>query len=288
MSEQVISAIGGAFIGAILAAISAWWIHRSQQVSTLREELRNVLIALLNLRDEERNTSSSLADARERDWWLQQLNHKRILYVDAAEALVNKIRSGVLRQDVSSVEYGMLAEESYADGDYSRAEEYARRAIKASRSKARKVVAYRILAEFYFRFSQIQDFDAGRRHYQEAVDLMKGATDDYSRYLQGYTYQCWGLDELGSGFEAEGMQKIDLARERYRSLSDDPTNFKHNLLEWLDLALEERLRYSAQEPKITNPHASFERGVPNPRGHSTEQSVQPTSESSEDTQQNTR
>jgi hypothetical protein len=287
MSDQVMSAIGGAVIGAMLTAIPAWWIHRSQQVSTLREELRNIILALLRIEEDGRSKLSSLSDAGERNWWEMQIEAKRVLYVDTAEALVNQIRSGVFGVDVSSVEYGVLAEECWTDSDFSRAEAYARRAIKASHSKARKVAAYSRLADFYFRSSQMQDFDAGRRNYREAVDLMNGATDDSSLYTQGYTYERWGLDELGSGFEAEGMQKIDLARECYRSTSAEPTDYKDERLKWLDLAVQERLRYSAQEPNIIMPNAPFERGVQDPRGLSTGRRGQATAESPEDSEQNT-
>jgi hypothetical protein len=259
MSAQLISAIGGAFIGAILTAISAWWIHRSQQVSTLREELRNVILALLRIEEDGRELSS-LSDPEERDWWSEQLGAKRVLYVDAAEALVNQIRSGVFGEDVSSVEYGVLADESWYDSDFSRAEAHARRAIKTSHSKARKVAAYRRLADFYFRSSPMKDFDAGRRNYQEAVDLMNGASDDDSLITQAYTYQRWGLDELASGFEVEGREKIDLARKCFRSMSAELANFTDERLESLDLAVQKRLR---------------------------ERRGQATAESSEDSEQNT-
>lgn len=229
MSEEVVAGIGGAFIGAILTFVSAWWLHRRQEISSLREELRNAIMALLDLSEEAESKSSSLPDERRRDSLLQLINQKRVVYMQAAEALVNKIP-----KNVSSAEYRVLAREFWDDADFPLAKEYHRRSIKVSRSTVSKAVAYRSLADFYFRPSPAQDINAGRSSYQKAVDLVQGATDAYSMYVRGYTYELWGFGELYNGFEVEGNQKISLARKCYGGLPDD-FSLKHDLLKWLDL-----------------------------------------------------
>ena len=43
MSDELLSGLGGALIGAIVAGVFAWLIHRSEQLSFKREELRKII-----------------------------------------------------------------------------------------------------------------------------------------------------------------------------------------------------------------------------------------------------
>lgn len=223
-------------------------------------------MALLNLVEERQDKLSSASDARQRERVSIWIDNKRVVYVQAAEALADK-----LAKEVSPAEYGILADELWSDSNFSRGIEYAKRSIEVSRSKVDKSVACRHLASLYFQSSPLKDLSAGRRYYRKAIDLMRGAADGYSVYVQGHGYQQWGLDELRSGSEAEGLQKIELARQCYTTLPAGPGSFKENLLEWLDLAVQDLRSSNAQEPNTARSSASFSgEGMSDPRGRSTE------------------
>lgn len=217
MSSDVFSALIGALVGAFATGIFSWWIQKVEQNRSKREELRNITMQLIELRDKFNNEISALPDASKREAASISLNNKRQIYLEAAINITEQIPS-----QIASSEYTFLAFEFFADSNFKQAEEFYKKAIRAARFPLARIIALRALGSFYFSQSPLRNFELGRKYFKEAVDLLANPADAYSIYTQGYSYETWGLQELANGFELEGRSKIDSARKYYRDL---PNNY---------------------------------------------------------------
>lgn len=221
MSAELVAGLGGACIGAILTAISAWWLQRGQQISAKKEELRNTLMALLDFRKQTLQDLPQIEDPQAKEITGLFINQRRTIYLQAAETIVDDIP-----KQVSSSEYGSLAFELWQETDFEKAGEYYQRAIKATKSKIAKSSALRAVGTYYFGQHPYQDFDRGRKYFQQAIDTLQNSPDDYSLYTKGLAYQWWGLTirwiGLANGIDAyvaEGDEKLSLARSGYEAMS---------------------------------------------------------------------
>lgn len=228
MSNEVISALIGALAGALITGVFSWWIHNIEQNRNKREELRNITMQLVELRDKFNNEVSVIQDAGKRETASISLNNKRQIYLEAAINITKQIPN-----QVASSEYTLLAFEFMLDSNFKQAEEFYKKAIRASRYTLARIVALRAMGIFYFAQSPLRNFDLGRKYFKEAVDLLANPSDAYSIYTQGYSFETWGLQELANGFEVDGRSKIDSARKYYRDL---PNNYpiKASALEVLE------------------------------------------------------
>ncbi len=222
MSNEVIAGVIGAIVGAVLSGVFTWlitWLTtRGAQISAMKDDLRKTLSSLIELREDMATRVSAMADVQQRESAGSFLNVKRSIYLEDAENIVRRIPKHVLAS-----EYNVLGMEHQFVANFSQAESYFKSAVRASRSLFDKIVALRSLAGFYFFPSPRRDFDAGRKYFQAAADLLKNPTDSYSNYLLGYTYEMWGIVELQCGFEMEGQQKIARARKYYSDMDQrDP------------------------------------------------------------------
>lgn len=217
MSNEVISALIGAFVGALLTGIFAWRLHKVEQDRNKREELRNIVTQLIDIRDKMNIEVASIENDAKRENASIALNNKRQIYLEAALNLIQEIP-----KQVQSSEYIFLAYEFMLDANFKIVEDFFKRAIRASRSVLAKSTALRAAGIFYFSPGAHRNFDLGRKYFKESVDLFSNPSDPYSLYLLGYNYETWGLQELANGFEAEGRTKIDNAKKYYRDL---PNNY---------------------------------------------------------------
>ncbi len=247
MSNELIAGIGGAIIGAILAALFAWRLQRPERIASKKEELRNTLIALVDLREHYQTEVPKIQNPQLKESAGLFINQKMTIYLQTAEALVDQVPKHIF-----SFEYGTLAYEFWLNSSFTQAEKFYRNAVKVSCSTLAKVTSLRGLGSYYFGQGPHHDFDNGRRCFQEATDLIKNPTDDYSKYTLGYTYQLWGLAERSNGFVAEGEQKIDRARKYYEDLSfDNP--LREQALEWLEVKVQPPggIDSGYQDPNVT-------------------------------------
>lgn len=228
MSSELISGLGGAILGAILSGVFAWWLHRAEQLRSRKEELRNIVSALIDLQEEYQRRINDTQDPGLRESIGSFTSAKRAVYLEAAEVLTNQ-----LGRDVSSAEYNILATELMSDTNFAKAEQYYIKAVEAARSMLPRVVALRSLAAFYFGKGSYRNIDKGREHYSAAVSLLKMALDEYSTFVLGHTYQQWGFSELSAGSKEEGHDKIRHARTCYGNLPDQ-YHLKTQALAWLD------------------------------------------------------
>ncbi len=228
MTNEVLSALLGAFVGAFVTGVFSWWIQNVEQNRSRREELRNITMQLIELRDKFNNEVSAMPDAGKRETASIFINNKRQIYLESAINITRQIP-----KQVASSEYAFLAFEFMADANFKQAEEFYKKAVSAAKFTLARIIALRAIGSFYFLQSPLRNFELGRKYFKEAVDLLSNPSDAYSLYTQGYTYETWGLQELANGFELEGRSKIDSARKYYRDL---PNNYplKASALEVLE------------------------------------------------------
>lgn len=216
MSNDVFSALIGALVGAFVTGIFSWWIQKVEQNRTKREELRDITMHIIELRDKFNNEISALPDAVKREAAAISLNTKRQIYLESAINITEQIPN-----QVASSEYTLLAFEFMADSNFKQAEIFYKKAVHAARFPLARIVALRAMGSFYFAQSPLRNFELGRRYFKEAIDLLPNPSDAYSIFTQGYSYEMWGLQELSNGFDVEGRSKIDSARKYYRDLPDN-------------------------------------------------------------------
>lgn len=238
MSNEVISALVGALAGALITGGFAWWLHKVEQDRNKREELRNITMQLVEIRDKINNEVASIEDISKRENTSIALNNKRQIYLEAAMNIVEEIP-----KQVESSEYIFLAYEFMLDSNFKKVEDFFKRAILASRSILAKSTALRAAGIFYFSQGTHRNFDLGRKYFKESVDLFSNPSDPYSLYLLGYNYENWGLQEIANGFEVEGKSKIDNAKKYYR---DMPNNYplKSSSLAALDFKVQQAISAS--------------------------------------------
>jgi tetratricopeptide (TPR) repeat protein len=252
MSNEVFSALIGALVGAFMTGIFSWWIQKVEQNRNKREELRHIVMQLIELRDRFNNEVSALPDAGKRETASISLNNKRQIYLEAAINITEQLPS-----QIASAEYTFLAFEFSADSNFKQAEKFYQKAVRAARFPLARIVALRAMAVFYFAQSPLRNFELGRKYFKEAIDLLPNPSDAYSIYTQGYSYETWGLQELANGFELEGRSKIDSARKYYLDL---PKNYplRASALEVLEAKVRQAVGGSSP---VSNPGAD-------PSGHS--------------------
>ncbi len=190
--------------------------HSTQaEIRSKQEELRKLLSDLAQIQSETQSLAE-VQDGRKREMQSSILNSKRVVLIEAAEALVDGIP-----KFVSSAAYGVLASEKVASSDFKQAERYYESAATVARGPLARATAYRSLGMLYFTRSPLLDYSKGRRAFQQAVDSMTGSSDEYSQYTIGYIYEWWGFCEGRSNFRQEAEKNFAMARKYYDDLSKD-------------------------------------------------------------------
>jgi len=208
----------------VFALIVSWFGWRSsadQLAREKREELRQILENLLDLREEWIQKSRQINDELEKNRIDIAINQKKGLFLQAAETLAKQIQ-----QFVSSTEFITLAEENIYTGDYVQARLFFQNAVTASKhsSKFEEATALRYLAGNYFQ-QEPKQFEKGRECFQRAIDCTRSESDPYWIYAQIIAYGGWAQEEMNNGF-------LDKAKELLQVIgcSDDENLSKLDLL----------------------------------------------------------
>lgn len=217
MANDWLLGLLGVLLGSALTGLSAWWLHRVEQLSARKAEFRAAIATLVDLRERFQTQILPIADIQVREVLGQIVNTKRVVYLEAAQALASRIT-----KHVTSSEFNVLASELMADSNFGAAERYYVLAVKAAKWNLARVIAHRALAAFYFVQSPHTDFAKGRKQYEQAAAVLGNPQDAYSLYTLGFTYEFWGLSELGNGFDLQGRDRIEMARKYYADL---PLNY---------------------------------------------------------------
>ena len=204
-----------ALVLSVVTAITSQIASNEASIQAKHEELRKLLSNIIDLRSDFTFRIPLITNVSERTSAASIDNTKRTIYLEGTETLVSQIR-----RVVEPSEYITLATEYSYDSKFQMAEQYYLMATDASHDPLSKNIALRAVANFYFMKSAKQDFDKGRRLFQQSVDSLNGANDDYTLYTVGYTFDMWGTAEIMSGFPQEGKQKFEFADKYYSDMSE--------------------------------------------------------------------
>lgn len=209
---SAITSIGALFIS-ILALLLTSRSSSAQEKRQKREELRNILERLVNLREEFNSRVNSIVDDAERMNYSTFSNTKRSLYLQAAEALVRELPG-----EISSSEYYVLGAENAFESDFLQAQQFYQKGVEAARkgtSLVSQAVAWRALAASYFNAEPFLKPEEGRRCYQSSIDIIlsQKQRDPYSLYTVLFTYRDWANGELVAQDRAKARQRLAKAED---------------------------------------------------------------------------
>jgi tetratricopeptide (TPR) repeat protein len=161
---------------------------KREEERTIRNQLSDIL-SKINSTNIENAKFFREAGTQDPGWFQavsSALNQQQAFLLDEGMYLADRIP-----RLVSAVEYNTLALAHANFGNMVNADKLFKRAIEVSRDNYYRSLATRSYA--FFLFSQ-RRFEEGRKSYQDALSLIT-ASDNYSRYTNGYTYQQWAANE---------------------------------------------------------------------------------------------
>ncbi len=118
-------------------------------------------------------------------------------------------------QLVTDIEFAAIADAFAWTGDQIKAQEYWRAAVSNSKDRHYEILNRRQFANYLF---TIGDLGAGRDQYKRALELTP-VKDDYSKYMTGYTYRMWAVNEAQVGNGKSASDHFELAEEAYKTIS---------------------------------------------------------------------
>ncbi len=154
------------------------------------------------------------------------LNEKRTFLASQAFWVMEKIPNMV-----SDKEYNIVARSLYSAFDIFNSEKYYQKAIEVSKEEFNKIFNIRSYADFLYLVGRNPE---GADQYKKALQLLP-SSNDYSRAINGYTYQMWFVNETMSGNTDEAQNIYNQAKQEYESITSTGSrnHWLHSLLmEW--------------------------------------------------------
>lgn len=225
MKTELWIGIGAAFISIVALVLSIWQFGKTENREK-REELRNIVEKLIDLRATYDKERLFIKD-EERLMFGDQYGKIFMVYLQAADQLIESLNKKI----ISPIQYFIIGYEFEIEGDFSRAKKYYENAhdVSAKTSIKNQETILRALAAFYYRKGLYWNIQLGRSYYQKAIDLFDGKNDEYLVFLKGFVYKTWAEQENYVRNTEEAIQKIYLAYETIYHLSEnDP--FRNNEL----------------------------------------------------------
>lgn len=213
MTELVAAVVSA--LALAVSVISAFYSFRLQSLDSrrsTREQLNKAVSELIKLNAE--NNSLWYVPTAERD---QNYYQKQGAIVQTAVALSRQALYLAEQQPelVTDIEYYTIAQGLVMAGDYSRADDYWQKAIKAAPTPFYKITNMRMYADFLFNQAK---HESGRALYQEALKILNNDTDQ-NKYTNAFTYQMWMLSESNHRFWEEADASYHRAKRLYETLS---------------------------------------------------------------------
>jgi len=174
---------------------------QKRQIQLQRQELRDLVVKL------HESTLSATGvradgDTAARSW----------VYFQAVRKLAEEIP-----EQVSLVDFLILANFAFAHSDLDLAHDYIDRAVKKIEAAPKSVTscyAYNALGHLHFRHFPKSDLEHARRFYQQALDLAAEMKNEKIYFVTSSIRQEWALDEYSVGNEKQGDEQAKLAREQ--------------------------------------------------------------------------
>jgi predicted transcriptional regulator len=185
-----------------------------QEIRSKQEALRKLLTDVVASQIQEQDQLTRISDPVTRVQFSSAMNNERIIWLDAAESLVDQ-----LGKRVSSSEYQTLANQKWSNSEFEKAKEYYVKSLDAARDRFARTVAFRSLGSFYLQCPTMKNLEQGRECFEKAVATLENPTDDYSNYLMGYAYEFWAYGDQSNNLGEERAQHVKKAREYYSRIS---------------------------------------------------------------------
>jgi type II secretory pathway pseudopilin PulG len=148
---------------------------------------------------------------------------------------------------VTDIEYATIADAFGWTGDQQKARQYWDKAIYNSKDSYYEIINRRDYANFLFTYGSIGE---GRDQYKRALELSP-INDDTSKYMTGYTYRMWGVNERGAGNEMTSKEYFDKVAEAYGTIALN--GFRTFALNDLELARKFDPAAFSMTPGVTQP-----------------------------------
>ncbi len=192
-----------AAIGALSGGGVSWAIHRQDVAQRHVQDVRDVLLKLLDLREQAENPRVNQ----------ELLNQRRIMLLAVADSLAARARKTLTTPDWLS-----LGEESALDRDFTSARRYYELGLASSRKgdTLTQVIALRHLAIYNYSAAPDGAPSEGGKFFKQAADLTRSSDDAYLRFVTGYTLATWAWYAEDRDDE-HWRQLTDEAIECYRS-----------------------------------------------------------------------
>jgi tetratricopeptide (TPR) repeat protein len=206
-----------ATIAAVLISLVALIAtQRSTRAKTLREqrdELKESIEKLIDIRREFNATMPTLGNDAERLAYSSMMNTKKSIYLESSERLALGLPF------VTPAEWMVLGFEHMYDANFHHAEQLFERAVRSARtsSTVTQVSAMRSLAGA--QMAGLPDSASARKTFRKALSLLAERTDAYSQYAAALTYRTWAESEFSRG---EGKECHDRLRDALRVVAVMP------------------------------------------------------------------
>jgi len=183
--------------------------------TTVRDQLSGIVQELIKLLNENEEHQSTPPTAQDSNFFRRSVSIQQTLTALSRQALaLIKLAPEV----VFDVEFSCVALALEVVGDFPEAERYSKEAVKSSPSDYYRITNLRTYGAFLLRQGE---HERGRKLFQEALSIW-GNTTDFSKLMNGYTYQFWGRAEWwcspGRGRADECFRQ---AKEIYETISAD-------------------------------------------------------------------
>jgi hypothetical protein len=185
-----------------------------QEIRSKQETLRKLLTDVLTQQIEQQDQLTRISDPGKRAQFSSVLNNKRIIWLNAAESLVDQLGT-----HVSSSEYETLAEQERNNAEFEKAKQYYVKSVHVAKDRFARSVAFRALGDFYLRCLPMRDLKQGQEYFNKAIAALGNPTDDYSNYMMGYTYEMWAYGDQFNNLGNERAEHVKKAREYYSAIS---------------------------------------------------------------------
>jgi tetratricopeptide (TPR) repeat protein len=209
-----------ALVVSLITAAYTLPIQYNQDIRAKEEQLRQIIINLLDLDKELQESILPIKDPIKQFNAGSLLNSKRQVYLNTAEIIASQIPD-----NVTASQYIILASQRFRDANYQLAKDYFEKAIDVSKKapKTRASIlnqhyALRNLATFYYQNQPLRSFEEGKNYFSEAIRLLESGNDDTSLYVLGETYEIWGIANLYNNFKEDGYSDLEKAKKYYLSL----------------------------------------------------------------------
>jgi len=194
---------------AILVSASSflftWQTHRSEEVHQKRQEFRQIVQELTEMRLHYIADLARITDEGQRRGINSVLGAKQNILLEAAEALVETIPD-----EVTASAYLTLAWENVNGEHLAQAERFFRAALHATGSPTGRTYAHRDLGLFLADYRD--ELAQARETFQLGVRQLDHEWDPAAHFALADTYESWGGVEQRKGDAAKGQELLQAAQ----------------------------------------------------------------------------